>query len=1009
MAFGAQKNLSIRLAVVDGKKVENTFERIGNTGEKSMHRIRQSTKPASQGLKNVDTAARALNGVLRQAAGLVAVYAGLSGISNGLRSVTETGMAFEGLGTALTTVAGNSQAAAQEMAFIEAESERLGLSLLTTAQSYLGIAAAAKGTALQGQATRDIFVAVAEASAVLQLSADQTSGALRAIGQIMSKGKVQAEELRGQLGERLYGAFQIAARGMGISTAELDKMLEQGKLVAEDFLPKFAAEIRKTFSEGVPEASRTARAEMNRLNNSILAIERDIAAGGFLQGLTEGMQGLTETLRDPEVRQAAEDLGYILGETVTAAANALGLLIENADLAVTALSGLIVARTVAGAVAALSAAIMGNAGLVVGLTLANNISTAFAARLVVMEGAITLAKVAMLGLRSAMLLVGGPVGIAVLAGIAIWKLAQGHDAAAKAAKDHANELREVRAELEGTADSAEKATDSLTQNEAIFRLNKQLMTARENIRELNKELLFDPVGGFFDRAFRSDALEEKLETVRREFRRGEISAKEYNDAVFKLAEQFPEFEDEAEGIKQQVLALLAAEKAAQKASKALQDLRNPPEPEPQAAPAADIGSEPLSKEESERIQKRIAELAAEEQALRRLTTARQQGEAALQQAMVVNEQEQTLRRLGLDLLGNEEERQGFANQIKNLVENLHTLRQAEKDLQEQERLNQEQERERQKTVEDVRKRFMALDQTLEAATARAEAWRREALLGLDETATGYEEFRAQVDAVFNQMLKEAREDDLRSSREWQDGVIRGLRDVADEAGNVASQTERLFKNAFQGMEDALVEFVKTGKLDFKSLADAIITDLIRMQIQASITAPLSGALNAFVGSFFGSAGSATTGTSAQAISPAPTSVMVAHSGGVLGGDSFAARAVSPSVFDGASRFHTGGVVGSEMPIIAQRGETVFTPGQMAALGGALQSKPEVNVSVNVQNRTSTAAARAEVSRDGNGDMSLNIIIEQVEGTLARNIGRGEGLAPTLERRYGLNPAAGSFR
>ena len=29
----AQKNMSIRLAVVDGKKVEDTFKRIGHTGE----------------------------------------------------------------------------------------------------------------------------------------------------------------------------------------------------------------------------------------------------------------------------------------------------------------------------------------------------------------------------------------------------------------------------------------------------------------------------------------------------------------------------------------------------------------------------------------------------------------------------------------------------------------------------------------------------------------------------------------------------------------------------------------------------------------------------------------------------------------------------------------------------------------------------------------------------------------------------------------------------------------
>lgn len=51
-------------------------------------------------------------------------------------------------------------------------------------------------------------------------------------------------------------------------------------------------------------------------------------------------------------------------------------------------------------------------------------------------------------------------------------------------------------------------------------------------------------------------------------------------------------------------------------------------------------------------------------------------------------------------------------------------------------------------------------------------------------------------------------------------------------------------------------------------------------------------------------------------------------------------------------------------------------------------------------------AQARVTTEG---LSLNIVVEQVEGSFARNIGRREELAPTLERRYGLNPAVGAYR
>ncbi|MBB65524.1 MAG: hypothetical protein CMO81_10725 [Waddliaceae bacterium] len=1004
----SQKNMSIRLAVVDGKKVEDTFSRIGRTGEQAFERIERSTKPASVGLKAVDTTARALNNVFRQAAGLVAAYAGISGIISSVRSVNETGMAFQGLGTALETITGSSAGAREEMKFLEEQAERLGLNLLETAQSYMQIAAAAKGTELAGDGTRQIFTAIAEASTVLQLSVDQTNGALRAIGQIMSKGKVQAEELRGQLGERLYGAFQLAARGMGITTAELDKMLEQGQVIAEDFLPKFAAEIRKTFSDGVPAASMTARAEMNRFNNAILEIERTIAASGFLDGMTQGYRTLTATLEDPAVVDAARELGQTLGSAIATAAEGLSFLIENADLAVTALGGLVIARTVAGAVTLLNASIAGNAGLIVGLQMANSISTAFAIRLVAVEAATKLATLAMVGFRSALMLVGGPVGLAVLAGIAVLKLASGHDAAAKAARDHAEELKEIKEELGKTAEAASDLSEALSESESVYRFTKQLETAKENIIDLQKELKFGGIGGFWDQFSRfGKPLQNELYQIRQAFNQGKLSATEYSEALFKLATKYPDFGEQAEEVQQQVFALLAAERAAKKAAAALDELRNPktkiaaPETPTSSAPAEVIPD--LSDADKKRITDRITELHAEEQALQRLNAARNQGETAVRRAMIANEQDQALRRLGLDVTGAQsDEQKAYADQVKSLVGDIYQLQEADKNYQDTVRENNKLTQERERLVEDVRQKYDALDTSLSAAIKRAGEWRGEALTGLDATKTGYADFAAQVDAVYNDMIAKARDEDLQNSKKWEDGIKRGLQSVIDEADDMASKAERGVTSMFKSMEDVLVSFVTTGKLDFKSMADSIIADMVRMQIQSSITKPLAGALGGFLGDIAGSIFGAPAGTGTA-------STATAHTGGVIGSDTLRMRSVSPAVFANAPRFHTGGIVGNEVPIIAKQGEAVFTPGQMKLLGGALQSKPNVNVSVRVENNASNAQARADVSRDSAGNMDLKIIIEEVEGNLSRNIGRGEGLAPTLERRYGLNPAAGSYR
>src|SRR5690606_38381642 len=124
---------------------------------------------------------------------------------------------------------------AAEILFLRRTADEMGQSFASISAAYARFSAASRGTAIEGEATRDVFLAITKASTVLGLSADQTSGALNAIQQMISKGTVQAEELRGQLGERLPGAFQIASRAMGVTTAELSKMLEQGQVISEDF------------------------------------------------------------------------------------------------------------------------------------------------------------------------------------------------------------------------------------------------------------------------------------------------------------------------------------------------------------------------------------------------------------------------------------------------------------------------------------------------------------------------------------------------------------------------------------------------------------------------------------------------------------------------------------------------------------------------------------------------------------------------------------------------------
>jgi lambda family phage tail tape measure protein len=83
--------------------------------------------------------------------------------------------------------------------------------------------------------------------------------------------------------------------------------------------------------------------------------------------------------------------------------------------------------------------------------------------------------------------------------------------------------------------------------------------------------------------------------------------------------------------------------------------------------------------------------------------------------------------------------------------------------------------------------------------------------------------------------------------DWSNGASDALQDYVDQAADVAGQTKQLFTSAFSGLEDGIVDFVKTGKLSFKDMADSIIEDLIRIQVRQAAAGFLSSAFSAFTG------------------------------------------------------------------------------------------------------------------------------------------------------------------
>ena len=119
-----------------------------------------------------------------------------------------------------------------------------------------------------------------------------------AFSQIVSKGTVQAEELRGQIGERIPGAFNLAAKAMGVTTKELNKMLEQGQVISADFLPKFAVELENAFGDAAEKKVNSLSSSLGRFKT---AWDRFLESPGIARVIQRELNiwsGYLNTLRE---------------------------------------------------------------------------------------------------------------------------------------------------------------------------------------------------------------------------------------------------------------------------------------------------------------------------------------------------------------------------------------------------------------------------------------------------------------------------------------------------------------------------------------------------------------------------------------------------------------------------------------------------------------------------------------------------------------------------------------
>lgn len=324
----------------------------------------------------------------------------------------------------------NAKRTAEDLSFVRTTADRLGQSFNNLATLYSRFAAASSAANQPVATTRRIFEQLTEAFTVLGLTQDDVTGSFRALEQSISKGKVQAEELRGQLGDRFPGASQRFAKAINVSVQELDKLLEAGR-ISSNAIEFFAEDIALAARATLPSATNSLRATLERLKSSFQDFLVTIVNSGFGDELSRLARQLSEFFKGADGAQFARSISGAFSVIVTAAR----LLTQNIDavfFAFRVFVGYLAGRVFAGAVAG---AITGFAAL--GRTL--RVAT------VALTGAGAAAGRAAVGVRTLTAALG-PVALAIgLAATALVEFGLNAADAERQAQDLSDELRRLAA------------------------------------------------------------------------------------------------------------------------------------------------------------------------------------------------------------------------------------------------------------------------------------------------------------------------------------------------------------------------------------------------------------------------------------------------------------------------------------------------------------------------------------------------------------------------------------
>lgn len=224
----------------------------------------------------------------------------------------------------------------QDWDYIQKQAFEKGIDIEVVAKGYRNFYSSAKMAGFDKGGIQQMYADMLLSTRAIGATTQQTEGALLALEQILSKQTLSMEELRRQLGNALPGAFEIGAKAMNMTTKEFNEFIKAGKIAANDFVPKFVAQLKKEYAGGFKDVAETLNFATTRFSVAWKLFQFRMFEGESGKAFARAIDTLAKLLISPEFERVAKAIGKIF-EIV---AKLLKFAIENISFVIALLGSL---------------------------------------------------------------------------------------------------------------------------------------------------------------------------------------------------------------------------------------------------------------------------------------------------------------------------------------------------------------------------------------------------------------------------------------------------------------------------------------------------------------------------------------------------------------------------------------------------------------------------------------------------------------------------------------------